>query len=354
MIDIPTPNELKELYPLSEELSSNIEEYRKTAKQICAKKTDKIAIILGPCSIHDLASTMVYGRLLKKLSEKVKKHFFLVMRVFTEKPRTQAGWKGLLYDPYLDGSCDIVTGLRWTRKLLLDLTEIGIPCAREFVDPVLAPYFNDLTSWGLIGARTSASQPHRQMASNLPFPIGFKNATNGDITPALQGIKTALCPHTYMHLADKGSLVRCTSMGNPDTHLVLRGSDTEKNFDPDSVKTVIEQLKAFDLNSQFLIDCSHGNSQKKHELQAIAFRSAIQQIAQHTDSICGMMLESHLFEGKQDLTSLDSLKYGISITDPCISWKTTEKLILEGYQTLEKLTLSKADVPKIPKHLHLS
>lgn len=352
MKEIPSPKELKELYPLSDTGKELLDNNRTIARNICEGKDRRVVGIVGPCSIHDLASALVYGRLLHKLSARVEKHLFLVMRVFTEKPRTQAGWKGLLYDPHLDGSHDIATGLRWTRKILVQLAELGIACSREFVDPVIAPYFNDLLTWGMIGARTPESQPHRQLASSLPFPVGFKNAVDGRLEPALQGIQTAKASHTYMQLAEDGKIATTKSYGNPHAHLVLRGSDLATNYDTESIHQAINQLKVKELNARIVLDCSHGNCQKKHELQPVAFQSVLQQILEGNSSIMGFMLESHLFEGKQTLSKeLDQLKYGISITDPCISWQTTEKLIMDSFEALEKSARSKAGGPKTPTEL---
>jgi 3-deoxy-7-phosphoheptulonate synthase len=249
------------------------------------------------------------------------------MRLFIEKPRTRLGWKGMLYDPHLDGTNDIAAGLRRARKLAVQIGEIGIPCASEILEPIAAPYFDDLLVWGLIGARTSASQTHRQAASGLLFPVGFKNDCQGDLETAISAILASRIPHTHIGINAKGHIASLNSRGNPLTHLVLRGSETQSNFDPPSIQKALQQLQEHRLEPRLLIDCSHGNCGKDHRRQRIAFESVIEQAAENK-AIAGFMLESHLFAGKQPLGDDPSLlNYGVSITDPCLAWEETETLL---------------------------
>ncbi len=321
-----TPDEIKKKLPLSDKQRRFIESSRKLADQIVNGATETIAIIMGPCSIHDASLALEYARHLKSLAE--KSSFFLVMRVYCEKPRTTIGWKGLLYDPYLNGTHDIATGIYWTRELFLQLAEMGVASATEFLDPVVAPYIEDLITWGFIGARTSSSQPHRQLASSFSFPVGFKNCHAGDVNPAIHGVIAARSPHVFVSVGGDGKICRKKSFGNNSSHIVLRGSSEKPNYDKKSVQDVLKAVHLHGIQSRLLIDCSHGNSQKKYEKQKDAFLCVMEQIAQGNHSIMGVMLESHLFEGNQALNEdVSSLAYGVSITDPCIGWSTTLELL---------------------------
>jgi 3-deoxy-7-phosphoheptulonate synthase len=326
---IPSPIEAKKAFPLSVKGLAFIEKSRKIARAIVEGKDPRCAVIVGPCSIHDFGSAIEYAALLKTLEEKVNEQFFVVMRVFVEKPRTKIGWKGFLYDPFLDGSNKTDQGILLTRKLLVKLAEMGVPAATEFVDPLFAPYIEDLVTWGFVGARTSASQPHRQMASGLNFPIGFKNQVDGNTDLAIDGIWSARTRHTHISINPEGRVAKTLTRGNPHAHLVLRGSDQKSNFDPISVQGV--QLKMFQqkMEGRILIDCSHGNSQKRAELQPVSFSSVIKQIRAGNSGIMGLMLESFLENGRQSLDgSSENLLYGTSITDSCLGWKETEELVL--------------------------
>ncbi len=300
---------------------------------------------MGPCSIHDPKVALDYAAHLKTIFEKTE-NFFPVMRVFLEKPRTHKGWKGLIYDPHLNGTNDIGSGLEIARKLLLDLAELEIPCATELLEPLALPYFEDLITWGMIGARTSASQPHRQLASGLPFPIGFKNGIHGELDVAIHGILSARDAHTYLSMNREGSICAKKTEGNPYAHLVLRGSEHSINYDPKSIHNASEALLSHHLEAHIVIDCSHGNSKKDHRLQSKAFQSTIEQISQGNTSISGLMLESHLSEGKQPIAPLSSLQYGVSITDSCIGWKETESLILSADEILSFCPRSMSSVQK--------
>jgi 3-deoxy-7-phosphoheptulonate synthase len=333
MMRIFSPEELQKQFPLPQDSFSFIQESRQQAIDILHRKTKKLALLVGPCSIHDPELALDYATRLKTLLKKTE-HFFPIMRIFLEKPRTHKGWKGLIYDPRLDGSNDICLGLQTARKLLLDLAKLNIPCATELLEPLALPYFEDLLTWGMIGARTSASQPHRQLASSLPFPVGFKNGVHGELDVAIHGILSARDSHTYLSMNQDGYIASKKTEGNPHTHLVLRGSEKEINYDPKSIVLASRALNMQNLEAKILIDCSHGNSKKDHKLQSKAFKSSIDQIYQGNTSIFGLMLESHLVEGKQPLGKLPSLRYGVSITDSCIGWEETESMILWAEELL--------------------
>ncbi len=329
MYSLPSPHEIKTLLEAPAETVAFIEGARRTAKDIVAGIDPRLCLIIGPCSIHERTSAIEYAKRIQDLSKKVESACFIVMRFYVEKPRTKMGWKGLVYDPHLDGSHDIQTGLLWTRELLLEMAKMKVPCATEFVDPLAALYFDDLITWGFIGARTSSSQPHRQFASHLKFPVGFKNSTDGNLENALHGVHSSREPHAALHIDPHGKLCAIQTDGNPHSHIVLRGAHDGSNYDAASVQTALEKLKEAKLPERLLIDCSHGNCQKKSEKQQEVFLSVLEQIEKGNDKIFGMMLESHLESGSQPLTEdLSLLKYAVSITDPCLDWKTTEDLIL--------------------------
>lgn len=292
-------------------------------------KDPRIVCVVGPCSIHDPDAALDYAKRLKRLSKMLEDSVFLIMRVYCEKSRTSDSWKGLLNDPDLDGSHDIEKGIVTTRELLVELANLGVPAAAEFINPIAVNYYQDLISWGFIGARTTSSQPHRQMASGFNIPIGFKNTVFGDVDTAVQGILLAQHPQSFLGINDDGRVTIHQSTGNPLAHLVLRGSTTDTNFDSDSVATATDLLKKHQLPQRIMIDCSHGNSRKNYERQSIVFSSAIEQIKNGNHAIVGLMLESYLAPGRQAWADDPSrLAYGISITDPCIGWEETEELLL--------------------------
>ncbi|MES2121370.1 MAG: 3-deoxy-7-phosphoheptulonate synthase [Chlamydiota bacterium] len=334
---LPSPEEIRNLYPLSYEAQRFIRDAQSQAKQILLGMDPRRVMIVGPCSIHDKASAVEYAKRFKELAERVKQTCFLIMRVYVEKPRTTFGWKGMLYDPHLDGTDDIKTGLMWTRQLLHTLTEMHVPCATEFVDPLAALYFEDLITWGFIGARTCASQPHRQFASQLKIPVGFKNSTDGNLLNAVQGVLSAGASHTSLHINMHGKVCAARSSGNPFAHIVLRGACDFTNYDANSVDDALEKLKRAHLPQRMLIDCSHGNSQKQFEQQPAVFMSILEQMERGNQHIFGMMLESHLESGSQPIS--DDLQYAVSITDPCIDWKTTEDLIYSANSTFSTVSV---------------
>ncbi|MCB1109793.1 MAG: 3-deoxy-7-phosphoheptulonate synthase [Chlamydiia bacterium] len=320
---LPTPQEVHAAYPLDLEGKKTISRFRLTAEHIMRGEDDRLILIAGPCSIHDVDIAIEYATRFKALSNKVNERIFMIMRTFLEKPRTQFGWKGFLYDPLLDGSYEIEKGLSASRELLLKLTEMEVPLATEFLDPTLTPYTEDLITWGVIGARTSTSQIHRQMASHLPMPMGFKNETDGTLDNAICGALAARHPQATIGTNPEGQTCSLKTAGNPYTHLILRGSHETPNYDHIAVSEAIHKQRLYGLNSRLLVDCAHGNSQKDPKKQQLAFCSTLEQVGEGNHLIMGMMLESHLQGGN-----------ALSITDPCLDWKTTEELILWAYQSL--------------------
>jgi 3-deoxy-7-phosphoheptulonate synthase len=338
---LPSYKEIKTRFPLLPSQHLFIEESRQTVRAILNGTDPRLLLIVGPCSIHDRLSAKEFAVQLHKLAYTVASHFFLVMRVYCEKPRTASGWKGFLYDPLLDGSHAMHLGIEWTRQLLLELATLQVPAATEFLDPLTAYYYEDLMTWGSIGARTASSQTHRQLASALPMPIGFKNGVAGNVSAAVNGAMAASHPHTYMRICENGKPIIARTMGNPDTHVVLRGGESGPNYDPSSVSEALARLEHAKLPLRLLIDCSHHNSAKKHDRQPGVFQSVIHQIIEGNTNIRGLMLESHLHAGNQILTSdLSQLQYGISITDACLDWHSTAHLISWGARHLHQQSLT--------------
>jgi 3-deoxy-7-phosphoheptulonate synthase len=328
-----SPEELEQELP-----SISIAHFHTIAAKILRREDPRIALLLGPCSIHNSDEALFLGQKIYQLQKQLSS-FFLIMRVFVEKPRTRLGWKGMMYDPYLDGSNDLQEGLRRSRKLLLQLNAMGVPCATEFLEPLVSPYLSSLITWGLIGARTSASQPHRQLASGLNFPIGFKNGVYGELEPALSGITSSRTPHAHFSIDPSGRLVAAQTTGTTLSHLVLRGKETGPNCDEANVQMALQALKAHHLEERLAIDCSHGNSNKDPRQQKWAFTTAIQQIEMGNQAIRALMLESNLLPGKQPLSEEpDRLHYGVSITDPCLGWEETEELLLRGESALTSMS----------------
>ncbi len=335
-----SPMELKKKLPATIAQTQFVEQSRETVRRILDGSDSRFLAIIGPCSIHDPKSTYEYAQHLKTLASEISDQIYPIMRVHFEKPRTVLGWKGFMYDPHLDGTYDVATGIHSTRELLLQITEIGVAIGTEFLDPLSYHYFGDLITWGCIGARTSSSQIHRQIASNLPLPVGFKNNTDGNVEIAVHGILASSKPHTYFGLNESGLSSCVHSNGNPDCHIVLRGGKNNSNYDPGSVSEAIDLLKKAKQKQRLLIDCSHDNSRRDHNLQPVVLRSILDQILLGNDAIKGFILESHLNEGKQAVPDCRSkLKYGVSITDACLDWKTTESLVKNAYNTLKTKSL---------------
>ena len=332
---IPTPAEIVAEIPATEKQIRFIQRARQEVQDALFSHRSRLLLIAGPCSIHDIASAKEYARRFAELAKEVSDTFVMVMRVYFEKPRTTLGWKGMIYDPFLDGSNAMSKGLRLTRQLLLELAEMEVPAAAEFLDPLSAHYFSDLITWGCIGARTSESQTHRQMASSLPMPVAFKNNTMGNVDVAVHGVLSAAIPHTYLGIDPFGKVCQQTSAGNSTCHIVLRGGEANPNYDPESISYALDCLQKNSLPPKLLIDCSHDNSRRKHQQQVSVFQSVIHQIKEGEKGIRGLILESNLEEGQQPMES-DELRYGVSVTDACLDWETTAKLIRWGRTALLK------------------
>jgi 3-deoxy-7-phosphoheptulonate synthase len=330
-----TPKELKEKLPLSPELEQRIVDYRQQIQKILDFQDNRKFIVVGPCSIHDVNAAQEYAHKLKTLADRVKDKFLLIMRVYFEKPRTTVGWKGLINDPDMNESFDVEKGLYTGRNLLLKITEIGLPTATEALDPIVPQYLDELISWAAIGARTTESQTHREMASGLSMPVGFKNGTDGSVKVALNALQSAKQPHNFLGINKQGQVSVFQTRGNAYGHIILRGGEGKPNYDPVSVQAAETELKKANLPPRIVVDCSHGNSNKDYRLQPIVFESTIQQIVNGNTSMVGMMLESNLEEGGQSIPEdLSQLKYGVSVTDKCINWADTERIILAAYDRL--------------------
>lgn len=323
------PKALKAVHPLSESNKAFIAKSRAEISDIIHKKDPRLLVISGPCSIHDIVAAKEYALKLKQLQQSCKDTILLVMRVYFEKPRTTVGWKGLINDPHLDGSFDIETGLLQARELLLWLTEQEIPIATEALDPISPQYLSDLVSWSAIGARTTESQTHREMASGLSMPVGFKNGTNGDVGIAINAMGAAESEHNFIGINEKGQVSILQTRGNPDAHLILRGGK-KPNYQAKHVDAAAKEIESAGYNPAIIVDCSHANSNKDYANQPLVAQDILAQIESGNTSIVGIMLESHLNEGNQKLTdNLNALQYGVSITDACINWQTTESLVVE-------------------------
>ena len=340
-----SPNALNEEIPLSDKAYQTVVSARKTIQAILNREDRRLLVVVGPCSIHDERAAFEYAERLNSLKQQVAKTLFVVMRVYFEKPRTTVGWKGLINDPCLDGSCDIMGGLKKARKMLLDITEMGLPTASEMLDPITPQYIAGLVCWSAIGARTIESQTHREMASGLSMPIGFKNSTDGGLTTALNAMLAAGAPQNFLGIDQDGRTSVVKTTGNPWTHLVLRGGK-RPNYDSVSISEAKSMLKEKGLPETIMVDCSHSNSRKKYEGQAVVWKDVINQRLDGNHDIIGLMLESNLNEGNQKINGdLECLEYGVSVTDACVSWETTEKLLLTANEQL--LSHFKGDSTKL-------
>jgi 3-deoxy-7-phosphoheptulonate synthase len=327
---LPTPKEIQELLPASPESLSVVAEGRHVIENILDGKDERMFLVIGPCSIHDPEAAVVYAERLRELAERVKDRFVLVMRVYFEKPRTTIGWKGLINDPDMNDSFHIEKGLKLARKLLLKVTELGLPTATEALDPITPQYLSDLVAWHAIGARTIESQTHREMASGLSTPIGFKNGTDGNVQLAIDAMKSALTSHRFLGVDPQGRISKYQTKGNRYSHVVLRGGKAP-NFDAKSVADCAKALEKAGLRRKIMVDCSHGNSNKDHTRQPHVFSSVLEQARASGSDLVGMMIESNLHEGNQPIPAdLKDLKFGVSVTDKCLSWEATEKMILGG------------------------
>ena len=318
--DLITPNNVISEYPLTDEISKLVYGTRNEASQILHGKDDRVLVICGPCSIHDPVSAMEYAQLLKGARDSLSADLLIIMRVYFEKPRTTVGWKGLINDPDINESYDANKGLMLARKILRDITAMGLPIGTEFLDPISPQYVADLVSWGAIGARTAESQSHRELASGLSCPIGIKNGTTGALKPAIDGIQAANHPHVFFSNTKDGRVSIYKTSGNSDAHIILRGGK-EPNFNQDAIQQTLTALTEADVNDSIMVDASHGNSQKQFKKQIDVVENLAEQISGGNNSLRGLMLESHLVEGNQSIT--DNLVYGQSITDACMNWDDT-------------------------------
>lgn len=329
-----TPNEVKAKLPLTKLAEQTVLKHRQEIKNILDFQDHRKFVVVGPCSIHDTQAAIEYSQKLKDLSERVKDKLLLIMRVYFEKPRTTVGWKGLINDPDMDDSFHVEKGLLTARSLLLKIAELDLPAGTEALDPIIPQYISELITWSAIGARTTESQTHREMASGLSMPVGFKNGTDGNIQVALNALQSAKSPHNFLGINHKGQVSVFETRGNPYGHVILRGGN-QPNFDAANVQLVEDKLKAANLSPRIVIDCSHGNTNKDYKLQSSVLENVIQQVVDGNTSIVGVMLESNLYEGNQPMNcKREELKYGVSVTDKCISWDETEKIILAAYEKL--------------------
>ncbi|HEX9006338.1 MAG TPA: 3-deoxy-7-phosphoheptulonate synthase [Bacteroidota bacterium] len=333
---IIAPIDLRQVFPISEQSISCVSESRAAISNILRGEDKRLMVVVGPCSIHDPKGALEYAEKLAALAKEVSEELLLIMRVYFEKPRTTVGWKGLINDPGMDGTHLISKGLGIARGLLCKVTEMGLPVATEMLDPITPEYLADLLSWGAIGARTTESQTHREMASGLSFPIGFKNGTDGNLQIAIDAMKAALHSHSFLGINRDGLTSIIQTTGNPDVHMVLRGGNKRPNYYPEDIAKSEEMLKKSGLNPTLMVDCSHGNSEKKYERQPEVLKSVIDQIVAGNRSISGVMIESYLKEGNQSVPkNLAELTYGVSITDSCINWETTEAALREAHARLK-------------------
>ena len=332
---LPSPAALLHSLPPAEADTALVHESRRNIVDALSGKSGKFLVIAGPCSIHDVTAGLDYAERFAALAERVKDRLLMVMRVYFEKPRTTVGWKGLIMDPHLDGTNDISHGLHVSRRFLLDVIHAGVPTATELLDPITPQYIADLICWSAVGARTTESQTHRQMASGLSMPIGFKNGTMGNLEPAINAIKAATQPQTFLGVGMDGRASAVSTSGNPDCHIILRGGEAGPNHHAPDVATARELLRAHKLTEAIMIDASHGNCRKDHRLMPGVFAEIIRQRAAGDASIIGAMLESNLVAGAQKFPlGNEPLRYGQSITDACIDWETTEELILRSADVL--------------------
>lgn len=322
-----TPQELKQKLPLADNLRLQIEKSRKDIAKIIHKQDHRLLIVVGPCSIHDPQAALEYGKKLAQLAQQLSENLYIVMRVYFEKPRTTVGWKGLINDPKIDGSFDVEHGLHIARELLIELAELGLPLATEALDPITPQYIADLFSWSAIGARTTESQTHRELASGLSMAVGFKNGTDGSLATAINAMKAASMGHSFIGINQQGQVNLLHTEGNPDGHVILRGGK-KPNYQAEFVAQCEIELANAGLEQAIMIDCSHGNSNKDYRKQPMVAQDAVQQIVAGNRSIIGLMLESNLYAGNQSADqAVSQMQYGVSITDACIDWQTTETLL---------------------------
>ncbi|MDD2880051.1 MAG: 3-deoxy-7-phosphoheptulonate synthase [Rhodoferax sp.] len=323
------PSALHDDVPATARATQTVSSARATVANILQGQDKRLLVVVGPCSIHDIGAAKEYAQRLKTMADELHDQLFVVMRVYFEKPRTTVGWKGLINDPRMDDTFRIEEGLHIARQLLVDLNDMGLPCGTEALDPITPQYLGDLIAWSAIGARTTESQTHREMASGLSSPVGFKNGTDGNLEVALNAMLSAAQPHTFLGINGEGQVALTQTRGNSFGHLILRGG-AQPNYDSVAVAQAEVELTKAKLPVNIVVDCSHGNSRKNHALQSLVLKDVVGQIVDGCQSIKGVMLESNLFEGNQKLGNPQDLRYGVSITDACLGWETTETGLREA------------------------
>ena len=333
-----TPVQLKQRLPLHGETAAIVQQNRQIIRDILDRKDHRIFMVVGPCSIHDVDAALDYAQRLHALADEVSDTIVLVMRVYFEKPRTATGWKGLINDPYMNDSFRIEEGLHIGRRLLLKLSAMGLPTSTEALDPISPQYLHDIITWSAIGARTTESQTHREMSSGLSSPVGFKNGTDGGLEVAINAMKAVSSPHRFLGIDPEGHVSVVHTKGNAYAHVVLRGGNGMQNYDSVSVSQCEEKCRKAGVSTNIMIDCSHANSNKDYKLQPLVFDNVVNQIVEGNKSIIGMMLESNINAGRQDIPEdLSQLQYGVSVTDACIDWATTELVILQAREKLREV-----------------
>lgn len=337
IIPLITPHAIKQELEASPAILNHVHSSRQTIRDILARKDPRLLVVIGPCSIHDPVAALEYAARLASLRRELEQELFILMRVYFEKPRTTIGWKGLIYDPHMDGSADIACGLRIARRMLLKINDMGLPTATEMLDPIVPQYTADLVSWVAIGARTTESQTHRQMASGLSMPIGFKNRTDGNVQVAVDAMEAARHPQSFLGIDEDGHIAIVRTNGNDCGHLILRGSKSGPNYESADIQSACERMTAGGLPPSIMVDCSHGNSGKSFSAQEAVWKSVLAQRLSGNKTIIGMLVESNLHEGSQPIPKdLTHLRYGISITDECVGWETTEKMLRGAAATLKR------------------
>lgn len=329
------PRILKGDFPLTEESAHTVLESREAVERIVSGEDPRMLAIVGPCSIHDPDAARDYAGRLAELRQELSDRLFVVMRVYFEKPRTRLGWRGLILDPHLDGTYDISEGLRRARQLLLDITGMGVPAGSEMLDPIVPQYIDDLVTWASIGARTTESQTHREMASGLSMPVGFKNGTDGGIDAAVNALASSRHPHSFIGIDQEGRTSILSTAGNTTAHVILRGGRDAPNYEPHHVKSAVSKLEEAGIDPRILVDCSHGNSRKDHTKQPTVLESVISQRLMGRRGLVGFMLESNLMPGRQGISGkVADLEYGVSITDACMGWDQTEEVLRRAHEQL--------------------
>ncbi len=338
VVRLSPPSAVKAALPMTEATNATVVRGRETIRAILEQRDQRLLVVVGPCSIHDTKGALEYATKLNVLRRELADELEIVMRVYFEKPRTTIGWKGLINDPHLDNSHDIEAGLAKARRLLLDINAMGLPAATEFLDPIIPQYISDLVTWAAVGARTTESQTHREMASGLSMPVGFKNATDGSLQIAIDAMGAAMRPHSFLGIDQDGitSIIRTT--GNPAGHVVLRGGRAQANYDAASIREAEAKLTQAGLPPVLMVDCSHANSAKQHARQEEVWHDVVEQRARGTRSLIGLMVESNLFEGNQPFPKNPAeLRYGVSISDACLGWDATERMMRWGREALSKV-----------------